>query len=126
LGGNIQKIILKNLDSRGPIVREGFNTGIPVTSTSTVDKAFPFSPIKKVKIVSFPSISRKWTVKYLPPASGSALIRRIFEGQPVIKDPSQLLSPVPDPGRILVRYGIRHPQPNLVAKLFDISEELVR
>ena len=43
-----------------------------------------------------------------------------------MNDPSQLLSPGPDPGSTLVKYGTLQPHPNLVAKPFETSDEVVR
>jgi len=84
------------------------------------------TPFVKFTEVSLPSVSRKWIIQDFPSSTGSELSSIIFEGHPVIKDPSQLLSPVPDPGRTLVRNGTRHPHPNRVAKPFETSEEVVR
>ena len=103
-----------------------FDTSFPVASTSVMDKGFPLSPLTRLKDVCFPFVSRKWTIQYCPSDAGSALINRIFGGQPVINDPSQLLSPVPDPGSTLVKYGTLQPHPNLVAKPFETSDEVVR
>ena len=119
-------MIRKNLDSRGLMFCDELETIFPVASTSIICNAIPVSPFIRFREVSFLSVSRSWIVQNFPFTSGSALMSKTLDGHPVINDPSHLLSPVPDPGSILVRNGIRHPHPNLVENMFETSEEVVR
>jgi hypothetical protein len=103
-----------------------FGTGPPVTSTSVAGNVLPFNPFTSFKEVFCPFVSRKCIINDLPSASGRAVISIIFEGHPVINEPSLLLSPSPEPERMRVRNGTRQPHPNLDAKPFETSGEVVR
>jgi len=90
-------------------------SGFPVASTSVAGQRFPVESVNRLKEVCLSVRSRKCRIQYSLLLPVSALISRIFGGQPVINDPPICGRPFLIPEVLWLKYGLGSPISDFVA-----------